>query len=547
MPTISIALDGIAERGIDRKALPGLIDRLGMSVEKIDDKEVTIEITPNRPDLLEVNGLCRALKLLDGRTEPRENQYSAKGRPALRITVGKGVKRCRPFIAGFVVREADLKGNRIKELMNFQEKLHETYGRKRKKMAIGIYDLDRIEGDIIYDASKEGRMQPLGSQKSMSFGEVMKFAGNEGWDSIIKGYKAYPHVSDSRKVLSLVPVLNSKGTRITEKTVNLFVEVTGTAWKTVDDTANILACLFLDSGAKVLPCRIEGGKVGATPTMNYREFKIAYPKVDRTLGLAFRAEDIMALANRMGYMAARYGSRLFFMVPPYRTDVISERDIIEDIAIAYGYDRILPIGIFGSSVGVPDELVEGADDACSALIGMGFSEAFNTFLTNEARCFGMVGRKYDKEAIVKVAYAKTENISVLRDSVLPSLLGNLGDSLQATMPQRLFESGSVFRVVEGKVAEGRNIAFVSEHSRSNFSEIKSAVYEFMQVMGAPKFELKEAKDPAFIEGRCAALSVGGRQVGVFGEISPQVLQNFGLEEPVAAAELSLELILSLKK
>jgi phenylalanyl-tRNA synthetase beta chain len=547
MPTISIALDGITSRGIDRKGLPGLVDRLGMSVEKIDDKEITIEVTPNRPDLLEVNGLCRALKMLEGKTTPKENHYAVKGKPALKITVGKGVRRCRPFIAGFVAKEVDLKGNRIKELMNFQEKLHETYGRKRKKMAIGIHDLDRIEGDIVYDAAKEGKMVPLGSQKPMSFQEVMRFADEEEWDAIINSYRTYPHIRDSRKVMGLIPVLNSESTRISEATRNLFIEVTGTSWQTVNDTANILACLFLDTGARIEPCALEGGKVPFTPTLDYKEFKMVYPKIDRTLGYAFTTEDIIALANRMGYMAASVGSRMFFMVPPYRTDVINERDIIEDIAIAYGYDRIMPTRIFGASVGLPDELTEYSDSACSALIGMGFTEALNTFLTNEAKCFEMMERRYDKGSVVKVAYAKTETLSVLRDSILPSLLGNLSGSLQATMPQRLFEVGNVFRVVDGKVIESRNATFVSEHSRSNFSEIKSSVYEFMRMIGAPKFELKEAKDPAFIEGRCATLVVGGKAVGIFGEIHPKVLQNFGLEEPVAAAELLLELILALKK
>lgn len=546
MPTITIALEGITSRGIDKKALPGLVDRLGMSVEKMDDKEVTIEVTPNRPDLLDVNGLCRALKMFDGKIIPKENHYAVKGKPALKITVGSGVKRCRPFIAGFVVKGADLKGNKIKELMNFQEKLHDTYGRKRKKMAIGIHDLDKIEGDLVYDAAKDGKMIPLGSQKSMSFAEVMKFAGDSGLDEMIKGYRTYPYLRDSKKVVVLTPVLNSETTKISDATKNLFVDVTGTSWQTVNDTANILACLFLDSGAQVLPCQIEGGIVPLTPTMKYKEFKMVYPKVDRTLGYMFTTEQIIALANRMGYMAASVGSRLFFMVPPYRTDVISERDIIEDIAIAFGYDKIMPARIFGSSMGIPDELAEDSESACSALVGMGFGEAFNTYLTNESKCFEMVGRKYNKESIVKVAYAKTETLSVLRDSVLPSLLGNLSASLQATMPQRLFEVGNVFRVEGGKVIEAANAAFVSEHSRSNFSEIKAAVFGLMEALGV-KFAIKEASEPAFIEGRCAALFVGGKNVGIFGEIAPKVLQNFGLEEPVAAAELSLELIFSLNK
>jgi phenylalanyl-tRNA synthetase beta chain len=546
MPTITLNLEGITAKGIGKDELPRLVDRLGMSVEKMDAKEITIEITPDRPDLLEVNGLCRALRMLDGKTTPKENHYALKGKPALKITVGKGVKRNRPFIAGFVARGVDLKGNRIKELMNFQEKLHETYGRRRKKMAIGIHDLDKIDGDVVYDAAKEGTMTPLGSQKAMSFQEVMKFAGESGWEEIIKGYRTYPHLRDSRKVAGLIPVLNSESTRVSDSTRNLFVEITGTAWNTVNDTCNILACLFMDTGAEVQACELQGGKVPLTPTMTYRQFKMVYPKIDRTLGYMFTTEQIIALANRMGLIAASVGSRLFFMVPPYRTDVISDRDIIEDIAIAFGYDKIKPTQIFGVSVGVPDELTEDSESACSALVGMGFSEAFNNYLTNEAQCFEMVGRKFDRSSTVKVAYAKTESISVLRDSMIPSLLGNLSASMQATMPQRLFEVGNVFRVDGGKVTESRNAAFVIEHSRSNFSEIKAAVFSLLQALGV-KFTIKEGEGSAFIEGRCAFVLVGGKQVGIFGEIHPKILQNFGLEEPVAAAELALEQIFAINK
>jgi phenylalanyl-tRNA synthetase beta chain len=547
MPTITLAMEGITSRGIDKKAFKGLVDKLGMSLEKMDDKDAVIEITPDRPDLLEVNGLCRALRFLSGKTAPKENHYALKGKPYLTIKVGKAVKKCRPFIAGFVVQGADLKGNKIKELMNFQEKLHETYGRKRKKMSIGIHDLDRIEGDVIYDAAKGGAMTPLGSQKEMGFQDVMKFAADSALDSMIADYKNYPHVKDAKKVISLVPVLNSEATRVTESAKNLFIEITGTHWQTVDDTANILACLFVDAGAEVLPCSIEGGPVKTTPTMSQKEFKLAYSKFDRTLGSYFRAEDIITLANHMGYVSGSYESRILFVVPPYRTDVINERDIIEDIAIAYGYDKVVPIPILGASVGVPDELTEDSEAACAAMVGLGFSEAFNTCLTNESQCFEMVRRKVDEDAVVRVAYAKTETLSILRDCVMPSLFGSLSASMQATLPQKMFEIGSVFRVEKGKVIESRNIAMVSEHAKANFSEIKGMVFEFLKAIGAPKPEIKEGLGSAFIEGRCAMVFISGKPVGILGEVHPEVLSSFGLEEPVVAAELSLETILSLEK
>ena len=187
----------------------------------------------------------------------------------------------------------------------------------------------------------------------------------------------------------------------------------------------------------------------------------------------FTTEDIIALANKMGHIAASVGSRLFFLVPPYRTDVISGRDIIEDIAMAFGYDRIIPARVVGASVGVPDELAEDSETACAALMGMGFSEALNTLLTNEPQCFEMVGRKYNKGSDGEGRLREDRDAVGAQglDTAVPA--GQpFGVDCRPPMPQRLLEVGSVFRVEGGKVAEARNAAIVTEHSRSNFSEIR---------------------------------------------------------------------------
>ena len=153
----------------------------------------------------------------------------------------------------------------------------------------------------------------------------------------------------------------------------------------------------------------------------------------------------------------------------------------------------------------------------------------------------MVGRKFDKDSIVKVAYAKTETLSVLRDSILPSLLGNLSASMQATMPQRLFEIGSVFRVEGGKVTESRN-ALSSDRAFEVQLLRDQGIGLLADAELGGEVHNKGGQGSAFIEGRCAFVFVAARQVGIFGEIHPKILQNFDLEEPVAAAELALEQI-----
>jgi phenylalanyl-tRNA synthetase beta chain len=128
---------------------------------------------------------------------------------------------------------------------------------------------------------------------------------------------------------------------------------------------------------------------------------------------------------------------------------------------------------------------------------------------------------------------------MLRTSILHELLQNLGISKNERMPQRLFETGSVFSVSGGKPEEYPRIALVSEHAKANFAEIKSVVESALRHMAVGDYSIEEAHDGAFIDGRCAFVKAGGAAIGIFGEIHPEVLEMFGLEEPVVAAEMNL--------
>jgi phenylalanyl-tRNA synthetase beta chain len=92
----------------------------------------------------------------------------------------------------------------------------------------------------------------------------------------------------------------------------------------------------------------------------------------------------------------------------------------------------------------------------------------------------------------------------------------------------------------GKPVEGTNIAIVSEHSRADYSEAKSVALKILQFAGIGAFKLEEYRDPAFISGRAASIIADGKKIGHFGEISPRVLRNFRLEEPVVAIEMDME-------
>lgn len=334
MATITFqTIDLIKESGVTD--LDAAINMLGMEVEKSTyEGEISVDITPNRPDLLDIVGLGRALGNITEKKMRDGGRYIAKNKPITEVRITGAVKDIRPFIAAIVAKGIDLRGNRLKYLINFTNKISDTYGRRRRKIAIGIHDFDKIGGPLVYDAPDRGKIVPLGSSTEMSFGDVIatQAKGQEYISTIAReGAKPqkYPAISDGKKTIALVPIINSADTAVTEKTRNILVDITGTSEKAIGEIANLLACSFMDSGAEIHPVTIsDGGKTKVTPDLKYREIKVKIPAVDKMVGSRI-GERVVEYANMTGYTASRQGKTAILNVPPYRTDVLNEQEIFQ--------------------------------------------------------------------------------------------------------------------------------------------------------------------------------------------------------------------------
>ncbi|MCL5412220.1 MAG: phenylalanine--tRNA ligase subunit beta [Candidatus Marsarchaeota archaeon] len=541
MATTTFSLADLKAEGIGADALARLVPALGMEIEEMSGSDVTIDITPNRPDMLDFIGFVRAMHLFSGKRRSDAARYAVSGQ-AMHISVSDSVAKVRPYILGLVARGANLRGDRLRYMINFTDKLADTYGRRRMKFSTGMYDLDQIKGPLSYAASRDGSFVPLESSAEMSFGEVLsEHPKGLAYGYTLKGGRGLvPFISDGDRVLAMVPIVNSSHARVTESTRNLFVDVTGTSMPAAVQAASLIACSLIDSGAVVSPCVSDysSGPV-ASPLLDYRSVSVSLSRLRKTLGVAVDAGSAVSLASRMGYTADAHGTSFTVGVPPYRLDVLNDQDVIEDVAISLGYDKINPVPVVSASVGRPDAIGKLHDSVSLLMIGMGFSEAINQYLTNERECLDLMRRQADQASLVRVEHAKTENISMLRTSVLPCLVRDLGRSAHEKMPQRLFEVGSAFAISGGRAVESYRVAFLSEHSKADFSEAKGVVLRLLALIGASGISVDRHNDGAFIEGRCAAASSAGKTIAVFGELHPEVLTNFGLEEPAAGGELIL--------
>ncbi len=540
MPTITYYkkdLLNLIGKEMPDEQLEEVINLVKPNVEKMTKDEVTVEHTPDRPDLFGIEGLARAV---------RHYLYIDKKikRPAIKksgLTVKAEKIAQRPYIACAVVRKVRMDDYFIRSLMNIQEVLHETIGRKRKKVAIGVHDLDMIKFPVSYTAVKPStKMVPLESVEEMSLAEVLqKTSKGREYGLILDSSKTWPVFEDKGGIFSFPPIINSDRTKVTEKTKNLFVELTGTDRQAVSNTLNILVHNFSERGFAIESVEISGGKKETTPIMEERTVELDLADVNRVTGLGIKGKEVVDLLGRMDYESAAKADMVSVTVPYYRADILHPIDIIEDITIAYGYNNFKPELPEVGTVGRPHELEKLTSRVRNLLTGLGFQEITRYILSNDDRQFSRMHT--EKESIVEIENPVSAEYTCLRKYLLPGFLEFLASNMHQDYPQKVFEVGDVV-VLDGKSETGarnvRKLCCAISDTRVSYEDIASILDSFMRNMGIT-YMMRAKVHPSFIEGRCAEIVVDGGVIGVIGEVSPMVLSNWKMEMPVVAFEIEV--------
>ena len=493
------------------------LTQLGFPTEKMDNGELNVEVTPNRPDALSVEGIARALRCyLKG--EPAVYPIGDSG---VELTVDASVIAVRPYFGGAVVKGVTFNDSTVRSIMQLQEKMHETLGRKRRKVAIGIHDLDRVRAPFRYFACgrEDVRFVPLESTESMTPLEILRrHPKGMAFEHLVADL--CPMIEDSRhEILSFPPIINGELTKLTSETKNVFIDCTGTSEEAVRQAVNIVVAALADRGGSIERITLNGVPY---QLLSEKKWPLPVKESERLLGVAFTPEKVGPLLAKMGYRVEAG----FAYSAGYRTDVMNDVDLIEDVAIAYGFNNFEPSLPSVQTVGRQKPQTPYHE----LLVGLGFDEAVTWTLSNSA--MEQKARVPPAERM-EVENPITEEFAFFRSSILPNLLSALADSKNEKLPIKLYEVGPVAapRLLQA-------LSFASMHSKANFSEIKGIVMALVENTGR-NASVKAEDYGAFLPGRCAALYIDGNKAGYFGEIAPEVLSAFGLEQPVCACEMSL--------
>lgn len=539
MPTVMFnkkELLSFVGKEIKDSELVRIIEALKPSVEEIDEENIVLELTSDRIDYFTVEGLARAIRSYIGLKNPK----LSASKP--RITIWKENVPVRPYIGCAIVRNTKLNDSFIKSLMNLQEIIHETYGRKRKKVAVGLHDFDKIYGTIRYvGANRDERFIPLGESKEMSLIEVLaKTEKGKMYGNLIYNSNKWPVFVDEKGIFSFPPILNSERTKITEKTKNIFIDVTGIDRQAVQKVLNLFCLVFIERGCRIESIKIKGESVEITPDFSENVFELSLSEIERILGLRLSERQIISLLKKMDYEAKEVKGKIIVVVKPYRFDIISKSDIIEDIAIAYNYDNFDPYlpNLFTKGEIHPIERV--SNKIRELLIGFGFQEIVRPILTNSKTQFEKMNIAI--QDTIKILNPVSEHYTELRCWLLPSVIEFLSYNTKEAYPQKVFEIGDVVIRDESAETRSRNIRKVSGAIADNgsfYAEIKKIVVELAKVLNK-EIRFEEVEHPSFISGRVSRVIENDREIGILGEINPIVLENFKIYMPVAAFEFSLE-------
>ena len=569
MPTVDIDTDELRRlTGHDEKddeQLKTDLFSLGLEYEgETEEGDLRFEFEPDRLDRLSVEGVARSLRYQYG--DDRGVYVPNTNDPDWTIRV-EDVPEERPYVTGAVIRGVDLDEAALESLIQLQEKLHATMGRKRAKGAIGVHDLAMLKGErpgqgegqsIRYTgvAPDGDRFVPLDSDREMTPGQVLEeHPIGDDYADLVADYGSMPAIYDDLGLFSFPPVINGRRTEVTTESRELFVEMTGTDQWTIDRMLNVV-CYALDArGATVESVRVEyGDETLVRPDLSTKTKTVAHERIESLLGIDLDPEEVLDLLERSGLGGERQevgDDELAYEVevPPYRVDVLHPVDVVDDVGRAYGFNELEPRYPDVSTVGGRHDRSLLEEAARTQLVGLGFEDTLNFHLIGTDQLqdrMNLAPEEYPDAAgagdPVRIKEPYSESYEAVRTWALPSLLMVLENNTHRAYPQDLSEVGFVAEVDESEntnVAEHRSVAGVLARTDASYEDAKARLQALARNFGV-ELETPATEHPTFIPGRAAAVVLDGETVGVVGEVHPEVIVEHDLEVPVAAFEFRLD-------
>ncbi|KAK9676409.1 hypothetical protein RND81_11G075200 [Saponaria officinalis] len=585
MPTVSVGRDRLFDaigKTYEDKDFEDLCFRFGIELDDIttekaiirkekhleddvsnDDEEIIykIEVAANRYDLLCLEGLAQALRVFEEFEDiPRYTLADVHRDSMLRMHVKSETSSIRPFVVCAVLRGVSFNEVRYNSFIDLQDRLHQNICRRRTLVAIGTHDLDTIDGPFTYEALPPEQITfvPLKQVKKIRADELMEFYKSDlklkKYLHIIAESPVFPVIYDcNRTVLSLPPIINGAHSAITLKTKNVFIECTATNLTKAKIVLNTMVTMFssyCETKFEVEPVEViySDGKSYVCPDLSLYDMDVPLSYINDTIGVSLEADEVTRLLKKMQLHVKKSdpvdnGCNISVSIPPTRSDILHPCDVMEDVAIAFGYNEIpkrMPARM--SAPVKPLPLNELTDLIRYEIALNGFTEVLNWILCSH---------RDDPSATVIIENPRSSDCEVVRSSLMPGILKAVGHNKDHRKPIKVFEVGDVVLLSDANdvgAVNHRQLAALYCGANSGFEIIHSLVDRVMEVVGTPfvtagdnlGYYIQRADNLKFLPGRHASIIYKGRHIGTFGIVHPEVLSKFDIPDPCSFMELNIE-------
>ncbi|KAI0284374.1 phenylalanyl-tRNA synthetase [Russula aff. rugulosa BPL654] len=584
MPTVSVDKEDLWERLGQRfssEEFDKLCFEFGIELDEDTTEEVEtaikqglpagrpqlkIEIPANRYDLLCIEGIARALRVFLNKGKAPEYRlvYPPGGeKDLIEVTVAPELAQVRPYFGSAILRNVRFTQRSYESFLDLQEKLHQNICRKRQFVAIGTHDLDVITAPFRYEAKppKDIKFVPLNKTQAYTAEELMTVYESDRHLSkylpIIRDSPVYPIIYDKEdRVLSFPPIINSEHSKITMNTRNIFIDLTATDQTKLNIVTIIMATMFseyCEEPFTIEPVKIvyPDGRVVISPDLSSRETQAHASYINSCTGLSLSASQVKDLLERMSLRATISpgdSDTLNVAIPPTRSDILHECDIMEDAAIAYGFNNLPDTFPATSTVAQPLAVSKLCDIIRHEWAYAGWVEVLPLILCSHEENFSWLQTPDDGQTAVKIANPKTLEFQVTSDVVFK-------DVRRERQARNVRHAAAVwcnktagFEIVHGLLDRAMAMLEVPHIPGGNGGGGGN------QAASTRGYYLKERSDPTFFPGRAATIyyrhtepttakSKPGTEdveIGRLGILHPSVLEKFEIGYPCSALEFSLE-------
>ncbi|WP_297991616.1 phenylalanine--tRNA ligase subunit beta [uncultured Clostridium sp.] len=539
---------------------------LGMDIKEylgLNKAILDFEITSNRPDCLSMVGMARetAATLRTNYTMPNFN-YEVKCSTNIndKLKVEVKDKLCRRYMARGVknvkvepspswmqerLLEAGVRPiNNIVDITNFVmleigQPMHAFDARQVESKTIVIEKandgekfttLDEIEREL--DSSI---LMIKDDSKSVAVAGIMGGLNSEIQD-------------DTTEVIFESANFEGTNIRVSSKKLNLRSESSSRFDKDIDPN---LAKLAIDRACALI-CELNCGEVMEGTIDIYNDVKeegsitVNSTWINKFLGTEISKEEMKEALDSLDLITEIKNEDLIISIPTFRIDIAIKEDIAEEIARIYGYDKI-PTTIFKVSTErepkYKNELL--TDKVIEIMVASGVNQSISYSFVSP-KVFDKVNIPVDSELrnVVKIKNPLGEDYSVMRTTTLPSIMESLGRNYSRNNDYvRLFEIGRIYlpNEDEKQLPTEKNVLTIGIYGDCDYLDLKGIVENIIDGLGISKAKyVRESENPSYHPGKTAALMVRNKKVGVFGEVHPDVTENYGINVNCYVAELDLD-------